>query len=189
RRTLAGFLSRLASVRVLDPACGSGNFLYVTLAGLKALEDEARRVSERLVGEAVGEGFGVTPTQMHGIEVNARAAAIADLVLWIGYLQWHRRRYGESVILPEPVPKGYGQVEHRHALLAEDGTPAPWPEADFIVGTPPFLGAGRMRAALGDDYTERLRKAYPNVPESADLVMHWWDRAAGAVRQGRARRF
>ncbi len=193
KKELAGFFSRLASIRVLDPACGSGNFLYVTLAGLKALEDEARRVAERIVGEAVGEGFGVTPKNLHGIEVNARNAAIADLVLWIGYLQWHRGRYGDAQPLPEPVLEGYGQVEHRDAVLAsgDDGEPvqAPWPEADFIVGNPPFIGASRMRDALGDDYTEALRATYPNVPESADLVMHWWERAARAVREGRAERF
>ncbi|MEO0742001.1 MAG: DNA methyltransferase, partial [Bacteroidota bacterium] len=189
RAVLAGFLSRLATVRVLDPACGSGNFLYVTFAGLKALEDEARRAAEQLVGEAAGEGFGVTPRQMRGLEVNARAAAIADLVLWIGYLQWHRARYGASQPLPEPVLEGYGQVEHRDAVLTEGGTPAPWPDADFIVGNPPFLGASRMREALGDAYTERLRAAYPAVPDSADFVMFWWHRAAEAVRRGEAQRF
>ncbi|MEL6612544.1 MAG: DNA methyltransferase, partial [Bacteroidota bacterium] len=189
RAVLAGFLSRLATVRVLDPACGSGNFLYVTFAGLKALEDEARRAAEQLVGEAAGEGFGVTPRQMRGLEVNARAAAIADLVLWIGYLQWHRARYGASQPLPEPVLEGYGQVEHRDAVLTEDGTPAPWPDADFIVGNPPFLGASRMREALGDAYTERLRAAYPAVPDSADFVMFWWHRAAEAVRRSEAQRF
>ena len=189
RALLAGFLTRLASVTVLDPASGSGNFLYVTFAGLKALEDEVRRTTERLVGESVGEGFGVTPRQMRGIELNARAAAIADLVLWIGYLQWHRARYGASQPLPEPVLEGYGQVEHRDAVLADDGTPAPWPDAEFIVGNPPFLGAGPMRAALGDEYVDALRAAYPRVPESSDLVMHWWHRAAEAVRRGEVERF
>ena len=189
RAVLAGFLTRLATIRVLDPACGSGNFLYVTLSGLKALEDEVRSVSSRLVGESVGEGFGVTPRQMRGIELNARAASIADLVLWIGYLQWHRRRYGTAQPLPEPVLEGYGQVEHRDAVLADDGTPAPWPEADFIIGNPPFIGPARMRDALGDAYTEALRSAYPTVPESADLVMFWWDRAAEVVRLGGAERF
>lgn len=189
RAVLAGFLTRLATVRVLDPACGSGNFLYVVLSGLKALEDEARSVSSRLVGESVGEGFGVTPRQMRGIELNARAASIADLVLWIGYLQWHRRRYGTAQPLPEPVLEGYGQVEHRDAVLADDGTPAQWPEADFIIGNPPFIGPARMRDALGDNYTEALRAAYPTVPESADLVMFWWERAAEVVRLGGAERF
>ncbi|MEM1057109.1 MAG: DNA methyltransferase [Bacteroidota bacterium] len=187
--TLRAFFARLASVRVLDPACGSGNFLYVTLAGLKELESEARAAAERLVGESIGEGFGVTPLQMRGLEVNARAAAIADLVLWIGYLQYNRARYGEAQPLPEPVLDGYGQVEHRDAVLSEDGTPAPWPEAEFIVGNPPFIGASRMRDALGDDTTEALRAAYPEVPESADFVMYWWERAAGAVARGEAERF
>ncbi|MDT7857749.1 DNA methyltransferase [Rubrivirga sp. S365] len=121
--------------------------------------------------------------------MNARAAAIADLVLWIGYLQWHRARYGASQPLPEPVLEGYGQVEHRDAVLDDDGHPAPWPEADFVVGNPPFVGNKRMRDALGDDYTEGLRAAYPDVPESADLVMYWWHRAAEAVRRGEAERF
>ncbi|PAP78616.1 hypothetical protein BSZ37_01960 [Rubrivirga marina] len=190
RAVLAGFLTRLASVRVLDPACGSGNFLYVTFAGLKALEDEARRAAEGLVGEAVGEGFGVTPRQMRGIELNARAAAIADLVLWIGYLQWHRRRYGGSQPLPEPVLEGYGQVEHRDAVLTEAGEPAPWPDAEFIVGNPPFLGKGEpMRTALGQGYLDALAKAYPAVPGSADFVLYWWHRSAEAVRRGEVQRF
>ena len=193
RAVLRAFLSELAAVTVLDPACGSGNFLYVTFAGLKALEDEARRAAERLVGEAVAEGLGVQPTQMRGIELNARAAAIADLVLWIGHLQWHRQ-HGHGRTLTEPILDGYGQVEHRDALLQPadaDGyrNPAAWPQADFIVGNPPFIGASRMRDALGDAYTERLRDAYDDVPESADFVMYWWDRAAFAVREGRARRF
>ncbi|MEM6328058.1 MAG: DNA methyltransferase [Bacteroidota bacterium] len=189
RAVLRAFFARLASVRVLDPACGSGNFLYVTLRGLLELESEARRAAQRLVGEAPGEGFGVTPAQMRGIEVDARAAAIADLVLWIGYLQYNRERYGDAQPLPEPILDGYGQVEHRDAVLAPDGTPAPWPEAEFIVGNPPFIGASRMREALGDEYTEALRAAYPEVPESADFVMHWWERAARAVARGEAERF
>ena len=130
----------------------------------------------------------MTPRQMRGIELNARAAAIADLVLWIGYLQWHRRRYGESQPLPEPVLEGYGQVEHRDAVLSDDGAPAPWPEADFIVGNPPFLGKGEpMRNALGQEYLDALAEAYPDVPGSADFVVYWWHRAAEAVRRGRRR--
>ena len=194
RAVLRAFLSELAAVTVLDPACGSGNFLYVTFAGLKALEDEARRAAERLVGEAVAEGLGVQPTQMRGIELNARAAAIADLVLWIGHLQWHRQ-HGHGRTLTEPILDGYGQVEHRDALLQPadaDGyrKPAAWPQADFIVGNPPFLGKGEpMRAALGQDYLGRLAAAYPQVPASADFVMYWWEKAALAVREGRAERF
>jgi hypothetical protein len=60
--------------------------------------------------------------------------------------------------------------------------PAKWPEADFIVGNPPFIGNKRMRDALGDGYTEALRAAYPKMPQSADFVMFWWEKAALAAR-------
>lgn len=192
RALLSGFLTRLASVRVLDPACGSGNFLYVTFAGLKALEGEVRQAIGRAggVGTLELEGAAVTPHQMMGIEKGARAASVADLVLWIGYLQWHRKTHGDALPLPEPILQGYGQVEHRDALLAPDGSPAPWPDCDFVVGNPPFVGKGEpMRAALGQDGLDALQRAYPHVPASADLVMYWWDRAARLVRQGGVRRF
>ncbi|MEP0548080.1 MAG: DNA methyltransferase [Rhodothermales bacterium] len=192
RDLISGFLSRLARVRVLDPACGSGNFLYVTFAGLKALEGEVRAALRRF-GQTERlelEGVAVTPHQMLGIELGARAAAVADLVLWIGYLQWHVRTHGDAQPLPEPVLKGYGQVEHRDALLDADGGRAAWPEADFIVGNPPFVGKGQpMRESLGQETLDRLATAYPEVPGSVDLVMYWWERAAEAVRAGRVRRF
>ena len=192
RALLSGFLTRLASVRVLDPACGSGNFLYVTFAGLKALEGEVRQAIGRAggVGTLELQGAAVTPHQMLGIEKGARAASVADLVLWIGYLQWHRRTHGDALPLPEPILKGYGQVEHRDALLATDGSVAPWPQADFIVGNPPFIGKGEpMRASLGQAGLDALAAAYPHMPASADFVMYWWDRAARLVRQGHVQRF
>ena len=192
RDLISGFLGRLARVRVLDPACGSGNFLYVTFAGLKALEGEVRAALRRF-GQTESlelEGVAVTPHQMLGIELGARAAAVADLVLWIGYLQWHQRTHGGAQPLPEPILKGYGQVEHRDALLDADGGRAAWPEADFVVGNPPFVGKGQpMRESLGQETLDRLAAAYPEVPGSVDLVMYWWERAAEAVRAGRVRRF
>lgn len=192
RDLISGFLGRLARVRVLDPACGSGNFLYVTFAGLKALEGEVRAALRRF-GQTESlelEGVAVTPHQMLGIELGARAAAVADLVLWIGYLQWHQRTHGGAQPLPEPILKGYGQVEHRDALLDAGEGRATWPEADFIVGNPPFVGKGQpMRESLGQETLDRLAAAYPEVPGSVDLVMYWWERAAEAVRAGRVRRF
>ncbi|MBC15032.1 MAG: SAM-dependent methyltransferase [Rhodothermaceae bacterium] len=192
RDLISGFLGRLARVRVLDPACGSGNFLYVTFAGLKALESEVRAALRRF-GQTESlelEGVAVTPHQMLGIELGARAAAVADLVLWIGYLQWHVRTHGGAQPLPEPILKGYGQVEHRDALLDVDGDRAAWPEADFIVGNPPFVGKGQpMRESLGQEALDRLAAAYPEVPGSVDLVMYWWARSAEAVRARRVRRF
>jgi hypothetical protein len=110
-------------VRVLDPACGSGNFLYVTLEHLKRLEAEVLAQAEAL-GDTQGklglEGETVTLQQLRGIEINERAAALAELVLWIGWLQWHIRSFG-STSLAEPVIHDYGNIEHRDAVLAWDG--------------------------------------------------------------------
>ncbi|MFO1349730.1 MAG: type IIL restriction-modification enzyme MmeI [Gammaproteobacteria bacterium] len=234
---LRDFHRRLCQVRVLDPACGSGNFLYVTLEHLKRLEGEVLNTLEEL-GETQSllelAGVTVDPHQMRGLETNPRAAKIAEAVLWIGYLQWHYRTRG-NVNPPEPVLKDFQNIECRDAVLAWDrvefatdeaGLPitrwdgrtykrhpvtgeevpddtvrtpleryvnprkAEWPEADFVVGNPPFLGKGeRMRQALGDGYVEALRETYAEVPESADYVMFWWQKAAELTRAEKLRRF
>ncbi len=120
---LIAFRRQLCSLEVLDPACGSGNFLYVTLEHLKRLEAEVNDALEGL-GEsqqALHEtGLTVDPHQLKGIELNPRAAAITDLVLWIGYLQWYFRTWGASSTPPEPVIKRFHNIEHRDALLAYD---------------------------------------------------------------------
>lgn len=230
------FHRRLCRVRVLDPACGSGNFLYVTLEHLKRLEGEVLDALHEF-GERQGiledTGLTVDPQCLLGLEVNPRAAAIADLVLWIGYLQWHARTRGEATP-PEPVIRKFRNIERRDAVLAYDAVEtvkddagrvvtrwdgrtmkthpatgeevpdetartaqlrytnarkADWPAADFIIGNPPFIGTRRMRLILGDGYTEALATAHPDVPDNADYVMYWWDRAAEIVRDGKLRRF
>ncbi len=236
RAQVREFHHHLCQVRVLDPACGSGNFLYVTLEHLKRLEGEVLNLLDALGDsqETLGlEGQTVTLQQLRGIELNTRAAALAELVLWIGYLQWQARTVGVSNIA-EPVVHDYGNIENRDAVLAYDraepavdaqgktltrwdgvsykphpvtGLPvpneqaqtlqwhyvnprkAPWPAADFIVGNPPFIGASTMRASLGDGYVQALRSTWPEVPESADLVMYWWHHAAQTVSEGHAQRF
>ncbi|WP_395790164.1 class I SAM-dependent DNA methyltransferase [Aquimonas sp.] len=241
---LRRFHHRLCSVRVLDPACGSGNFLYVTLEHLKRLEGEVLNAlddfGDRQTGLALGSeradaaaGETVDPHNLLGIELNPRAAAIAEVVLWIGYLQWHFRTQGD-IHPPQPVIRDFRTIENRDAVLAYDRVeyardakgevqtrwdgrsmkPSPvtgenvpddsarvpievyvnprkaaWPEADFVVGNPPFIGTKRMKAALGEGYTEALRKTWPEVPESADLVMYWWHHAAQLTRRGALRRF
>ena len=192
RDEIVAFHRRLCSVRVLDPACGTGNFLYVTLEHLKRLEGEVTDALSQYPGQQTLDmtgGYTVSPVQLLGIELNGRAAAIAEVVLWIGYLQWHFRTFGSADRLDSPLLRDYGNVRHRDALLAEGGGKAAWPEAEFVVGNPPFIGGKDVRDRLGDDYTEALWAAYPNVPPSADLVMYFWDRAAQAVRTGAAERF
>jgi hypothetical protein len=120
---LTAFRQRLCSIEILDPACGSGNFLYVALEHLKRLEAEINDALESLgeTQQALREtGHTVDPHQLKGIELNPRAAAITDLVLWIGYLQWYFRTWGASSLPPEPVIKRFHNIEHRDALLAYD---------------------------------------------------------------------
>ncbi len=234
--TARAFHRQLCNTRVLDPACGSGNFLYVALEHMKRLEGE---VLETLI--QLGEtqqalehtGLTVDPHQLLGIEINPRAAVVADLVLWIGYLQWHFRTRGNADP-PLPVIGNFHNIQHRDALLTwRERTPAKdshgneitewdgktkklnlttgltvpdeavrrtvynyidpkiakWPDADFIVGNPPFIGGKDMRQELGSGYVEAIRKTYDDVPDSADFVMYWWQRAAELARESRLRRF
>src|SRR5215218_10909603 len=129
------FHRRLCSVRVLDPACGSGNFLYVTLEHLKRLEGEVLDALHGF-GESQGvledTGLTVDPHQLLGIEVNPRAAAITDLVLWIGYLQWHFRTRGEA-LPPQPVIRKFHNIECRDAVLEYDGVEEVFDEAGQAV--------------------------------------------------------
>lgn len=230
RDVLHDFQRHLAHVKVLDPACGSGNFLATAYDVLKRLEGEVQRRLEDLgeTGRSLAlEGVLVTPAQFVGLEVKPWAAAITDLVLWISHLQWFHRLHPD-LAPPEPVLQAYGNIQCRDAVLAWTGTretdrthwdgrttkthpvtgkevpdeaaqvpileyldphPAVWPEADFIVGNPPFLGNSRMRETLGDGYVEALRAAYPAVPDAVDFVLYWWHKAAEAIRSGRTKRF
>lgn len=120
---LREFHYRLCQIRVLDPACGSGNFLYVALEHLKRLEGEVlNTIRDLSAGQQTfdTEGLTVDPHQFLGLEVNPRAAAIAEMVLWIGYLQWHYRLYGK-LSLPEPILRDFRNIEHRDALIDYDG--------------------------------------------------------------------
>lgn len=229
------FHRQLCSVRILDPACGSANFLYVTLEHLKRLEGEVLNLLADL-GESrtlETEGLTVDPHQFLGLEINPRAAKIAEMVLWIGYLQWHFRTMG-NVQPPEPVLRDFKNIENRDALIDYnnvepvrddagnavtrwDGVTtktspitgqeipdetaripvlryvnprkAQWPQADYIIGNPPFIGASTMRRTLGDGYVDAVRSTWPEVPESADFVMYWWNIAADTVRHGHSKRF
>ena len=125
RATLHVFHHRLCQIRVLDPACGSANFLYVTLEHMKRLEGEVLDLLEQ-IGSTLGdtqirlesEGLTVDPHQFLGLELNPRAAAVAELVLWIGYLQWHFRTRGNA-LPPSPILKDFKNIECRDAVLVE----------------------------------------------------------------------
>jgi SAM-dependent methyltransferase len=189
KATAIAFLRRLCSTRVLDPACGTGNFLYLALDCLMRLEREARDLLGELGAAVEGRGLAVTPAQLYGVEIERRAKDIAELVLLLGYARRERDLYGAAL---DERPEARPHLELRDAVLCEArGAPLvpDWPEADFIVGNPPFVGSARMRAALGDAYVEALRRAHRDVPDGSDLVMYWWDRAAKLARSGQVRRF
>ena len=223
------FHARLCAVRVLDPACGSGNFLYVTMEMMKRLEGE---VLDLLASLDPGEGdrfdltgASVDPHQFLGLEKNPRAVPVAELVLWIGWLQWHFRTRGNTPPA-EPILSDFHNIREADALLSfareeperdrngglvtrwggrtmphpitgqdvpdpSDRVPvlrpvgakqAEWPEADFIVGNPPFIAGKDLREELGSGYAEALWSAYPKVPKSADIALHFWWRAAECLK-------
>ncbi len=163
RGEIRTFHHQLCTLRVLDPACGSGNFLYVTLEHLKRLEGEVMNQLEAM-GETQSmlglEGETVTPQQLLGIEINERAAALAELVLWIGYLQWHIRTRGNKAVA-EPVVHDYGNIKHRDAVLA-------WDDTDLA-----YDADGQLLSR----WNGKTLKTHPvtgaQVPDEAALVPQW----------------
>ena len=175
------FIERLKSFRVLDPACGSGNFLYVALRALKDIEHRANLDAEAL---GLPRGFPtVGPECVKGIEINAFAAELARVSVWIGEIQWMQRNGFD--VSRSPILKSLNNIECRDALLNPDGSEAVWPAADAIVGNPPFLGGKKLLGSLGADYVSRVREAYEGrVPDFADLVCYWFEKARHQVDAG-----
>ncbi|MBI4567494.1 MAG: class I SAM-dependent DNA methyltransferase [Planctomycetes bacterium] len=191
KSTLTGFIHRLAFVRVLDPACGSGNFLYIALQELKNLEHEvinfavAHDLPEMEMHRLVG------PHQLLGIETNAFAWELASAVVWIGQIKWtidHGRRYQQI-----PVLKPLNTIRRGDAILdfSRSNVPAEpnWTECDVIVGNPPFLGGKFLRRELNDEYVDALFKVWgERVPPEADLSAYWHEKARAQIEKGDAKR-
>lgn len=186
-------LQRLADYRVLDPACGSGNFLYLALRELKDLEHRAQVEAEAM---GLPRGFPqIGPEVVKGIEINPYAAELARVSVWIGEIQWMiKNGFAAST---NPVLKPLETIECRDALLSwktsADGTgqwqDAAWPEADAIVGNPPFIGGKVMRSELGDAYVDGLRTHYRGrVTPFADFVVYWMERGRQAVEAEKTER-
>jgi len=186
---LQTFHDRLATIRVLDPACGSGNFLYVSLALLKALEKE---VIAFAASHDVALNPRVHPRQLMGIETSEYARELASIVMWIGYLQWKLRN-----VIPladeTPILQPLDQIELRDAIvdLSDPNRPRipDWPEADVVVGNPPFLGGKLLRRHLSDEYVDQLFAAWDEkVARESDLCCYWFEQGRRAVEAGRAQR-
>jgi len=202
---LRTFADKIAAIKVLDPACGSGNFLYVALRLLLDLQNDVINLSDEL---GAGRFFvSVTPAQLYGIETNEYAYELAQMTIQIGYIQWLRDNgYGQP---SEPILKQVKNILHMDAIMTrqtsevfaehlrsgDEGAQTSevyepdWPEADVIVGNPPFLGDKKMRAELGDEYVETLRKLYEGrIPGQSDLVCYWFGKARAMIEEGEVKR-
>lgn len=188
-RLVAEFLQRLQAVTILDPACGSGNFLYVALQKLKDLEKEVLVYAE---DKGLGTFFPlVGPWQLYGIEKNQYALELAQVSIWIGYIQWQRANGYRT--FTEPILKRMTAFELKDAILdrADPENPAEpeWPPVEFIVGNPPFLGGKRMRTELGDDYVKSLFSVWKGrVRPEADLCCYWFEKARQQIERGKCKR-
>ena len=180
-KELRDFVEHLAHVTILDPACGSGNFLYVAINLLLELEKE-------VIAYAASHGASllpqVRPTQLHGIEINSYAQQLAQVVIWIGYLQWmHHNGFNAP---RDPILEPIESIRLMDAILDSSDPDNPkepkWPKADFIVGNPPFLGNKMMRTHLGSDYVEPLWRLWGDrLPATSDLCCYWFEKARAAI--------
>ena len=186
---LMGFAVELSQVRVLDPACGSGNFLYVAL---KQILDLEKKVSVFAATNGLSGLLPRTsPEQLYGIETNVYAHELASVVVWIGYIQWQHDNgfhFGSH-----PILKPLTNIKHMDAILAhnEKGHPVEpeWPDAYAIIGNPPFLGGNRVRQELGNEYVEDLFRLYSErVPPFADLVCYWFEKARAQLQAAKCKR-
>lgn len=202
-------LKRLGEVKVLDPACGSGNFLYVSLRALKDLE---QRVHDLFKPLHLPFRDVVTPRQLYGIEKDEFAAKLAQIAVWIGYLQWRYEHAGASLVVVKdaqepndpreltiPIVKdkdardGSQRIVCADAILRYDDAGKPyeptWPTVDVIIGNPPFLGGSLLRGELGGKYLEDLWSLYgERIPGASDLVCYWFEKARGKIESQTAKR-
>ena len=189
RERLDAFRERLASVRVLDPACGSGNFLYIALRSLLDLERE-------VIDFAAVQGWhGLTPTvqpdQMLGLEINHYAAELARTALWIGYIQWHQAN--GFAYSQQPILTPLDTIRQTDAILdltdPEHPAEPEWPAAEFIVGNPPFLGSQLIRGQLPESHTDSLFQLYgARIPNTSDYCCYWFEKARQMIEDGSSRR-
>jgi type I restriction-modification system DNA methylase subunit len=177
-RDLRNLHQRMLSYTVLDPACGSGNFLYVAYRELKRLE---ARIIERIADlsakgarEQLAFGF-VTARQFYGMDISPFACELAKVTMMIA----RKLAIDELHATEQPLPMDNLDANFivGDALIDAEGKPVAWPKADVIIGNPPFLGSRYVAKAHGYPYVRLLHAAYPDVPQMADYCVHWLRKA------------
>ncbi len=183
---LADFAAKIAAVKVLDPACGSGNFLYIALQALLTLQKAVIVHARR--NDLPDIRLTVSPAQLYGIEINPYAHELAQITIWIGYIQW-RNENGFSIV-HEPILQPLNQIERKDAILAydADGNPVEpeWPSADVIIGNPPFLGTRNRQNKLPQTYVQHIGAIYSKrIPGDSDLVCYWFEKSREQLEMGK----
>jgi hypothetical protein len=171
-------LDELCAFRVLDPACGSGNFLYVAYRELRALEVMLKQrigALARQTGAPMPTGrLPYYPlTNLHGIDIERAAVLIARVTLWMGHRQMIEQ-FGEA---EPPLP-----LVDLPAIRSADALRVAWPEVDAIIGNPPFLGSQHVRAALGEQYLDWLKEEFGVGVK--DICTYWFRRAQDHLKPG-----
>ena len=175
---LRSLLRRMHEYRVLDPACGSGNFLYVAYRELKRLES---RIYERMGSLSNGNGINkrlfacVTAENFYGIDINSFAVELAKVTMMIA-----RKLAIDELHIPEqalPLDNLDSNFIDGDALIDENTNVRKWPRTDVIIGNPPFAGAKLLKPERGPDYVNTIRELYPDVPGMADYCVYWFRKA------------
>ena len=182
-KSLNSLLNRIENYTVLDPACGSGNFLYIAYRELKRLE---ARIYERIGEEyqsvdSAQRPFGfVTARNFYGLDINPFAIDIAKVTMMLA----HKLAIDELSISERALPLDNLDLNFRacDALIEPDGSRTKWPKVDVVIGNPPFLGAKRLKPERGVEYVNSVRKAYPDVPGMADYCVYWFRRTNDHIR-------
>jgi type I restriction-modification system DNA methylase subunit len=182
----ASLLSALSKFRVLDPACGSGNFLYVSFTELYSLETQLLTRIHEFPGQTVGWSSGLSTLNFYGLDTNEFAIELAKVTLNIAKkiaFEGRRQKVGTHAKLLEVDPSLPLDNLDRNIVCA-DALFTEWPEVDAIVGNPPFLAGTSISTELGMEYATKLRSAFPEVGGRADLCTFWFRRAHDRLAEG-----
>ena len=190
-------LKELRTHRVLDPACGSGNFLFVAYREMKKLEKQllamirdhskkpadAKRLRHFLEDHAY-----VSIKQFFGMDLKHYAVEVAKVTLMTAKELWcteHKEDFDREKALP--LDNLDANIVCVDALMNDNGTQRAWPEVESIIGNPPFQSKNKMQQEFGAEYVSKLHAAYPDVPGRADFCVYWFRRAHDHLKaNGRA---